>query len=89
MGLAKPRIMPLQKRYAGLLCVWGRRGSLFDVLNHVRVLVQPVLDGLRLLALAVFVDHEVFQGAVLFIIQLQALEPLGYLRIVLLEAVAG
>src|SRR5690606_15939443 len=75
---------PADRRGRGGQERWGtgpppRRTSLGggQLRQHVGVLVDPGLDGLGLVALAVLVDDHVLQRAVLVVVQLQLADPLG------------
>ncbi len=48
----------------------GVAGELLDVLDCVRVFVKPFLNGRGLLALAVLVDNEIFEAAIVIVVKL-------------------
>lgn len=48
----------------------GVAGELLDVRDRVWVFVKPFLDGPRLLALAVLVDNEIFEAAIVIVVKL-------------------
>ena len=47
-----------------------RAGELLDDLDCVRVFVKPFLNGRGLLALAVLVDNEIFEAAIVIVVKL-------------------